>query len=82
METEESGEIRESEVSEAVLGGKIIEDYPKDEPYPSCLIYGRTLGNRPIHVACAYAREDETAIIITAYEPDADRWIDFERRRG
>jgi hypothetical protein len=35
MENEELGEIRENEVSEAVLEGKIIEDHPEDEPYPS-----------------------------------------------
>jgi hypothetical protein len=80
MEGEELGEIRENEVFEAVLGGKIIEDYPEDEPYPSCLIYGRTSENRPLHVVCAFSIEDQTAIIITAYEPNPDRWIDFERR--
>jgi hypothetical protein len=39
MEKEECGEIKEREVFEAVLNGKIIESYPEDEPYPSCLIY-------------------------------------------
>ena len=29
----------------SVLTGKIIEDYPDDKPYPSCLIYGTTLKN-------------------------------------
>lgn len=42
MEVEELGEIIEEEVFEAVLTGKIIETYPEDEPYPSCLIYGKT----------------------------------------
>jgi hypothetical protein len=81
MESEESGEIREREVFEVALGGKIIEDYPEDEPYPSCLIYGRTSENRPLHVVCAFAKDEETAIIITTYEPDPRRWIDFERRK-
>jgi hypothetical protein len=35
MEKEEFGEIKEREVFEAVLNGKIIESYPEDEPYPS-----------------------------------------------
>ena len=38
MEAEEFGVINEREVSEAVLHGRVIEDYPNDEPYPSCLI--------------------------------------------
>jgi hypothetical protein len=35
MENEESGEIKEREVFEAVQSGKVIEIYPEDEPYPS-----------------------------------------------
>lgn len=85
METEEFGEIKEREVFEAVLDGKIIETYPEDEPYPSCLIccliYGRTSENRPLHIVCAYARESDIVIIITVYQPDPDKWIDFERRK-
>jgi hypothetical protein len=81
MEGEEFGEIREKEVFEAVQSGKVIETYPKDEPYPSCLIYGRTFEDRPLHVLCAYAKDEETVIIITTYHPDPDRWINFERRK-
>lgn len=81
MEPEEFGEIKEEEVFEAVLTGKIIENYPEDEPYPSCLIYGRTSENRPLHVICAYSDEDKLAIIITAYQPHPDRWVDFSRRK-
>ena len=36
------GRILEQEVYEAVLAGEIIEDYPDDTPYPSCLVLGRT----------------------------------------
>jgi hypothetical protein len=39
MEDEESGEIRDEEVFETILTGKIIGNYPEDEPYPSCLIF-------------------------------------------
>ncbi|MBW2005641.1 MAG: DUF4258 domain-containing protein [Deltaproteobacteria bacterium] len=44
-------------------------------------MYGRTTDNRPLHVVCAYADEDSLAIIITAYQPHPDRWIDFSRRK-
>ncbi len=46
MEYEELGGIREREVFEAVGSGKVIESYPEDEPYPSCLIYGKTSEGR------------------------------------
>jgi len=81
METDEFGEIKDTEVFAAVSSGEIIESYPEDEPYPSCLIYGRTSDNRPLHVVCAYSHEDSLGIIITAYQPHPDRWIDFSRRK-
>jgi hypothetical protein len=43
MESEELGQIGEEEICEVVTRGKIIEDYPEDEPYPSCLIFGYCL---------------------------------------
>ena len=81
MEGEESGEIKDEEVFETVSAGKIIENYPEDEPYPSCLIYGRTSRNRPLHVVCGYSFGENISIIITAYQPHSERWIDFTRRK-
>ena len=81
MEAEEFGEIKDQEVFEAVLAGKIIETYPEDKPYSSCLIYGTTSDGRPLHIVCAYAEDVNRVIIITVYQPRSDQWIDFERRR-
>ena len=81
MEAEEFGEIRVHEVYEAIVDGKIIESYPEDEPYPSCLIFGRTSEKRPLHILCAYAKEPNTGIIITVYQPHPEMWEDFERRK-
>jgi Domain of unknown function (DUF4258) len=81
MEKEEFGEIREIEVFEAVSSGKIIELYPDDEPYPSCLVYGMTSQNRPVHAVCAYSVESDIVIIVTVYQPDPLRWIESERRK-
>ncbi len=38
----------------SAINGEIIEDYPTDKPYPSCLIFGRNLKNEPIHSVWAY----------------------------
>jgi hypothetical protein len=81
MEADEFGEIKDIEVFDAVSSGEIIESYPEDEPYQSCLIYGRSSDNRPLHIVCAYSDEDSLAIIITAYQPHPDRWIDYTRRK-
>lgn len=81
MEEEEFGEILDQEVYEAVLSGEVIESYPNDVPYPSCLIYGHTRKGRPIHVVCAYSESEGLSVIITAYEPDPKKWLDFTRRK-
>jgi len=81
MEIEEIGEISSEEVSRISITGKIIEEYSDDLPYPSCLIYGATGEGRPLHVVCAYSEEDDLAIIITVYQPDLRKWVDYERRK-
>lgn len=45
------------EIFFSVLQGEIIEDYPSDRPYPSCLIYGNTFTNDPVHSVWAYNAE-------------------------
>jgi hypothetical protein len=81
MESEEAGEIIDTEVFEAVSTGKIIEHYPEDEPYPSCLVYGKTKKNRPLHAVCAYSEDEKLSIVITVYQPNPLRWIGFTRRK-
>jgi len=71
-------DISETEVAEAILNGRIIEEYPDDKYGPSCLIYGRTTRERPIHVQCSFP---PAIWIITVYEPDADEWVDFSNRK-
>jgi len=81
MEHEEFGEVVHNEAYQAVISGKIIEEYRDDEPYPSCLIYGTTEQGRPLHVVCAYSKEENLVIIITVYQPDPQKWADYERRK-
>ena len=81
MQTEEFGTIKDQEVYEAIQDGIIIEEYPNDKPYPSILIFGKTASKRPLHIACAYDTEDDQAIVITVYQPDPDRWEDYQKRK-
>jgi len=81
MDYEEWGRIFESDVYEAICNGEVIEEYPDDKPYPSCLIFGKTSRGRPLHVVCAYNENEDLTIIITAYHPDPDRWVEYKKRR-
>lgn len=70
------------EVYFSVVQGEIIEEYPKDKPYPSCLVYGDTFGGDPVHSVWAYNDESDFAVIITVYKPDPARWEpDYKSRR-
>lgn len=64
-----------------ISNGEIIEDYPDDKYGPSCLIHGKTAGGRAIHVQCSYPSR-QVMKVITVYEPDPERWIDFTVRRA
>ena len=80
-EEAESDQLTFDEIYSSVFNGEIIEEYHDDRPYPSCLIYGKTSKNRPLHVVCAHSDDDKLAIIVTAYQPNPERWIDFSRRK-
>ncbi len=83
MEAEPFGVIQVNEVLRALETGEVIEDYPKDTPYPSCLILGRTATGRPIHIVCAPVTAERKLAIITVYQPDPARWDpEFRRRRA
>ena len=75
------GEITEGETIQVLENGKIIEQYPEDRPFPSCLVYGKTRKGRPLHVVCALVAEEKILVIITVYEPDPTLWVDFQRRK-
>lgn len=72
--------ISVKELREAITTGEIIEDYPDDKYGPSCLIFGFTLTDRPVHVQCSYLSRPLIKIV-TLYEPDPERWIDFRVRK-
>jgi len=73
---------KEIRFSQQAAGNRptVIENYPDDKYGPSCLIFGRTAAGRPIHVQCSYSSRPLVKII-TVYEPDSERWIDFKLRR-
>ncbi len=69
------------EIYFSVLHGEIIESYPTDKPYPSCLILGKTFSGVPVHSVWAYNGEVQWAVLITVYRPDPDRWTNWRERK-
>lgn len=69
------------EVREVFANSEVIEDYPEDKYGPSCLIFGTTAAGRLLHIQCSYPSRPLIKVI-TLYEPDPGRWVDFKKRRA
>ncbi|MBI5970192.1 MAG: DUF4258 domain-containing protein [Deltaproteobacteria bacterium] len=69
------------EIFMSALNGVIIESYPDDSPYPSCLIYGRNFRNEPIHSVWSCNKATGACALITVYRPDPKRWVEWKRRK-
>lgn len=64
--------IKQSDVLHAITFGKIIEHYPDDHPYPSCLVLGTDLHEQILHIVCG--SDGNFIKIITAYHPTEDKF--------
>jgi hypothetical protein len=73
-------EITLKEIREAMNKSEVIEDYPDDKYGSSCLVFGLTKKNRPIHIQCSYPTRSIIKVV-TVYEPDPEQWIEFKKRR-
>ena len=73
--------IFRTSVIQAIRSGEIIEQYPADYPYPSCLLLGTTEAGEALHVVCGIGEGE--VWLITAYHPDPDEWeSDLKTRRA
>ncbi len=72
--------ISRGEIAEAGANAVIIEDYPHDKYFPSCLLLGYTDEARVLHIQVSRMPSDKIRII-TIYEPDISEWSDFSKRR-
>ena len=66
--------IKLDDIKYAILNGEIIEQYPTDYPFPSCLINGEG-----IHIVCSVGKE--CLYVITAYRPSSEKWETGNKKR-
>ena len=72
--------IRIDDVKAALTNCEIIEQYPNDYPFPSCLVLGYTVARRVLHIVCG--SNGKELWLITAYFPNPFEWTeDFRQRR-
>lgn len=70
--------ITMEEVGSVIMEGEVIEDYPEDKPYPSCLIMGKIREGFPLYVVCGLG---DKVYVITAHWLDPEKWLDPKTRR-
>jgi len=70
-----------SEIYESVFQGEVIESYPDDKPYPSCLVYGPSKLGVPIHSVWAHNAKNGWVVLITVYRPEPTKWLNWRKRR-
>ncbi len=64
-------DITTDELFRSLEDGEIVERYPDDEPFPSCLVEGETRSGRNICVVCSVSPEN-ILVLITAYGKDRE----------
>lgn len=67
------------DVIDCIMTGEIIEQYPDDYPYPSCLTLGNLNTSKPLHTVVG--TNGYQLWIITAYYPSSEKWLDDLKTR-
>ena len=68
------------DVENALLTGRVIEDYPFDPRGHSCLVLGEDQAGYWLHVVCNVSTD--ILAIVTAYYPEEHQWSNYEVRMG
>ncbi len=80
LERMQERDISIDDVEYCLHSGEIIEYYPDDFPHLSCLIFGRTKGNKVLHIVVG--ANSDTIFFITAYYPNTDKFeADLKTRK-
>jgi len=70
------------EVVAGIFDGVVLEEYPEYPKGPCVLILQKDKVGHPIHVVWGIPRNlTSPAVLVTAYRPDPERWVDEFRRR-
>jgi hypothetical protein len=71
--------INPSDIKNCIQMGEIIEYYPDDYPFPSCLILGKSLKDTPLHTVIGVG--NGYVWLITSYFPDKNKWESDNKTR-
>ncbi|HNV45604.1 MAG TPA: DUF4258 domain-containing protein [Spirochaetota bacterium] len=71
------------DVINGIKNAVLIQEYPEYRKGPCVLVLQSDSEGNPIHVVWGMSKGDtSTAVLVTAYRPDPERWTDgFTRRK-
>ena len=73
-------QVEKDDLFNIIMNGEIIEQYPNDYPFPSCLILGNSIAGDPLHIVCGLGKNK--VWVINVYIPDLDEWeTDLKTRK-
>ncbi|GHV82297.1 hypothetical protein AGMMS49991_08550 [Spirochaetia bacterium] len=61
--------IKYGDLKQTIQNGEVIEQYPTDYPFQSCLI-----SSVDLHIVCSIGENSGPLYIITAYRPSGEKW--------
>jgi len=67
------------DIKDTILHGEIIEQYPTDYPFPSCLVFHLLKNGKYLHVVVGLG--EGRLWIVTTYHPDNNEWESDYRTR-
>ncbi len=72
-----------TDILDSISHAEVIEDYPDFGKGPCCLVLQYDKNGDAVHVVWGIAKGTcRPAVLITAYRPSKERWMDdFKRRR-
>lgn len=70
--------ISTDELLDIVANGEVIEEYPDREPCPAVLVLG-FINHTAYHVVVAFCQDK--LVIVTAYLPEKEDWVEFRKRK-
>ena len=74
----QNDELTLLEVEQALVSGRILEQYPDTGRGESCLVVGFSNSGKPVHVVCG--RMGDAMVVVTVYVPTAPKFKNpFER---
>ena len=72
--------ISRNDVVNCILSGEVIENYPLAQPYPECLVYGKMINGKVIHVVVG--TDNKYVYVVTTYFPSKSKFeLDLKTRR-